>query len=166
MTRIEVPNSSQRRRSSGRGARLLFIFLSLVIVGLGLWTWLTLAWSYADGDRAGLLQKFTNRGWLCKTYEGDLAQYNIAAGGAVISAVAPQIWAFSVRDKSVAEQISKAVGHRVQLHYTEHPGVPTSCFADTRYYVDRVTVVDNGPATPDNAPMPAPAPIPAPGAAR
>jgi hypothetical protein len=149
MTRIEVPNSSSRRRSSGRGARILFVFLILLIVGFALWTWLTLAWAYADGERAGLLQKFANRGWLCKTHEGELAQYNIALGGTVVSGVAPQIWYFSVRDKAVADQISKAVGHRVQLHYTEHPGVPISCFADTRYFVDRVTVVDNAPAIPD-----------------
>jgi len=152
MTRIEVPNSSSRsRRSSGRGARMFFIFLIVLIIGVALWTWLTLAWSYADGERAGLLQKFANRGWVCKTHEGELAQFNIAVGGTVVSNVAPQIWAFSVRDAAVAEQISKAVGHRVQLHYTEHPGVPTSCFAETRYFVDRVTVVDNLPAIPDAA---------------
>jgi hypothetical protein len=128
---------------------MFIIFLIVLLVAVGLWTWLTLAWSYADGERAGLLQKFVNRGWVCKTHEGELAQYNIALGGTVVSGVAPQIWAFSVRDKAVAEQITKAVGHRVQLHYTEHPGVPTSCFAETRYYVDRVTVVDNAASIPD-----------------
>ncbi len=45
----------------------------------------------------------------------------------------------------MAADLSKAVGHRVQLHYTEHPGIPTSCFAETRYLVDRVTVTDNAP---------------------
>jgi hypothetical protein len=81
----------------------------------------------------------------------------------------PQLWDFSVRDKSVAEQLSKAVGRRVQLHYTEHPGIPTNCFADTRYFVDKVTVTDNetgtGPVPPPPASAPAPTPAPAPGAA-
>jgi len=39
----------------------------------------------------------------------------------------------------------------VQLHYTEHPGVPTSCFADTRYFVDNVSITDNEPGTPGTA---------------
>jgi hypothetical protein len=151
MTRIEVPNSSPRRGSSRRGGRVLVSILVAAVIGLALWTWLTLAWSYADGERAGLLQKFTRRGWLCKTEEGELAQYNIAVG-AVVSGVAPQLWVFSVRDEATAGELRKAVGHRVQLHYTEHPGVPTSCFADTRYYVDRVTVVDGSPAAPNAAP--------------
>ena len=111
----------------------------MLFVGTGLWTWLTLPWAYSDGTRAGVLQKFSRRGWLCKTQEGDLALYY---GGVV----PPQIWQFSVRDPAVGAQIEKAVGARVQLHYTEHPGVPSTCFADTRYFVDRVTVTDPLPA--------------------
>jgi hypothetical protein len=68
--------------------------------------------------------------------------------------ISPQLWDFSVRDKSVAAALSKAVGHRVQLHYTEHPGIPTNCFADTRFLVDRVTLTDNEPGAP-GAPSPA-----------
>ena len=160
MTRIEVPNSSPRRGGQRRGTRILFTFVVILVIGLGLWTWLTLAWSYADGERAGVLQKFARRGWICKTQEGELAQYNIASG-LVVSGVAPQIWEFSVRDPITAEALRKAVGHKVQLHYTEHPGVPTACFADTRFYVDHVTVVDNSPTAPPAA-TPVPAPVPNP----
>jgi hypothetical protein len=137
MTRIEIPNTSSRRRS-GRGMRILTILLLLVIVGAVFWSWLTLSWAYSDGERAGVLQKFSRKGWVCKTEEGEIAQY-------VVAGISPQIWQFSVRDKTVAGQLDKAVGHRVQVHYTEHPGVPSSCFADTRYYVDRVTITDNQP---------------------
>jgi hypothetical protein len=141
--------------------RMFVAFLAVIVIGFALWTWLTLAWSYGDGERAGVLQKFARRGWLCKTQEGELAQYNIASG-IVVSGVAPQIWEFSVRDANTAEQLKKAVGHKVQLHYTEHPGVPTACFADTRFYVDHVTVVDNSPAAPPiAAPVPTPVPSPA-----
>lgn len=136
MTRIEVPNNTGRRRS-GRFGRWLFIVLLLLAVGTGLWTWLSLAWAYSDGGRAGVIQKFSRRGWLCKTQEGELAQY-------VVAGVSPQLWDFSVRDPSVGAQLDKLVGHKVQLHYTEHAGVPSSCFGDTRYFVDRVTVVDTG----------------------
>src|SRR3984957_17759212 len=153
MTRIEVPGSSfrgssLRRNGPRRGARLLMIVLLLIFVGAGLWTWLTLDWAYADGERAGILQRFVRRGWLCKTQEGEIALYY--GGGQYLGpgGTSPQVWDFSVRDKSVAEQLSKAVGHRVQLHYTEHPGIPTHCFADTRFLVDRVTVTDNEPPPP------------------
>jgi hypothetical protein len=146
MTRIEVPNTTGRRRSTGSLGRWVVILLLLIIVGSGLWTWLTLAWAYAEGERAGVLQKFVRRGWICKTQEGEIALYY--GGGQYMGAgISPQLWDFSVRDKSVAADLSKAVGHRVQLHYTEHPGIPTNCFADTRFLVDRVTVTDNEPGT-------------------
>jgi hypothetical protein len=147
MTRIEVPNSSGRRRSGNRLGRWVMIVLLLVVVGSGLWTWLTLAWAYAEGDRAGVRQKFVRRGWICKTQEGEIALYY--GGGQYLGpGNSQQLWDFSVRDKGIAEQLSKAVGHRVHLHYTEHPGIPTACFADTRYFVDRVTVTDNEPVVP------------------
>jgi hypothetical protein len=150
MTRIEVPNSAGRRRSRGGFGRWLTLLLLLLVIGAGLWTWLTLAWAYAEGERAGVLQKFVRRGWVCKTQEGEIALYY--GGGQYMGAgISPQLWDFSVRDKAVAAALSKAVGHRVQLHYTEHPGIPTPCFAETRFFVDRVTVTDNEPA-------PAPAP--------
>jgi hypothetical protein len=175
MTRIEVPNSAGKRRSTGRPGRWLVTLLLLLIVGAGLWTWLTLAWAYAEGERAGVLQKFVRRGWVCKTQEGEIALY-YGGGQYMGSGTSPQLWDFSVRDKSVAADLTKAVGHRVQLHYTEHPGIPTNCFADTRYLVDRVTVTDNepgavprpsapsalgAPAAPAPA-APAPAPSPSP----
>jgi hypothetical protein len=146
MTRIEVPNSTARRRSTGRLGRWIVALLLLLVVGSGLWTWLTLAWAYAEGERAGVLQKFVRRGWLCKTREGEIALYY--GGGQYMGAgISPQLWDFSVRDEAVAAELSKAVGHRVQLHYTEHPGIPTNCFADTRFLVDRVTITDNEPGT-------------------
>ena len=113
MTRIEVPNSTGIRRSSGRLGRWLAILLLTLIVGAGLWTWLTLAWAYAEGERAGVLQKFVRRGCLCKTQEGEIALYY--GGGQYMGAgMSPQLWDFSVRDKSVAADLVKAVGHRVQ----------------------------------------------------
>ena len=119
-----------RRRRSGLG--LMLGIAILLVVALTLWSWLALAWSYSEGERAGIVQKFSVRGWLCKTYEGELAQY-------VVAGVAPQIWEFSVRDRRVADQLSRYVGQPVQLHYSEHRGLPTSCFGDTRYFVDSFT---------------------------
>ena len=113
MTPIDVPNSERRR--SGRFGRWLLILLLLLIAGGALWTWLTMAWAYAEGERAGVLQKFVRRGWVCKTREGEIALYY--GGGQYMGAsMSPQLWDFSVHDKTVAEELTKAVGHRVQLH--------------------------------------------------
>lgn len=113
-------------------------WLSLVLFGMvfivGLYTWVALHWDYSNGNRSGLLQKFSRRGWVCKTYEGELWQ-------SVMANVAPNIWNFSVREAHIARQLDSLVGRQVRLHYTEHRGVPTRCFGETNYYVDSVTVV-------------------------
>jgi hypothetical protein len=113
--------------AAARTGRWAGAFILIVLIGLGAWTWLTLSWSYSEGERAGVLQKFSKKGWLCKTYEGEIAQY-------VVSGVSPQIWYFTVRDPALAEELFKVVGHSVQLRYTEHRGIPSSCFGDTPYF--------------------------------
>src|SRR5512138_1627946 len=118
----------------GRFGRIMAMLLVLVVVIAALWTWFALSWSYSEGERAGVLQKFSKKGWICKTYEGELAQY-------VVGGVAPQIWYFSTRDDKLAQQLSAAVGDQVRLHYTEHRGVPTSCFAETPYFAEGFTKV-------------------------
>jgi len=138
MTRIEVPSSFSRRRAPRRVLRAFVLLIVLGLMGVGLWTYLSLSWAYSDGERAGILQKFARKGWLCKTYEGEIALYY--GGGQYLGpGSSPQMWDFSVRDPRVAAELDKAVGHRVQLHYTEHPGLPSACFAETRFFVDRVT---------------------------
>jgi hypothetical protein len=108
-------------------------------------------WSYSDGDRAGVLQKFSKRGWICKTWEGEIAMY-------VVGGVAPQIWEFSVRDDAVAAQLQAAVGQQVRLHYSEHRGLPTNCFGETDYFVNRVEVVGPPPFLQPPSAEPAPSP--------
>lgn len=121
-------------RSRGGFKRALLIVVAVFVVGSALWTWFALSWAYSDGDRAGVLLKFSKKGWICKTYEGQLALY-------VVGGVAPQLWDFSTRDAALAAKLSQAVGQEIQLHYREHRGVPTSCFAETRYFADGFTVV-------------------------
>lgn len=121
----------------GRGRRrLLVILVGLVVVPCLLFTLyagLTLKVAYSSGQRAGILQKFSHKGWVCKSWEGELAMTTVPG-------VAPTLWLFTVRDAAVARTMETAVGKRVVLHYTEHRGVPTSCFGDTRYYVDSVAI--------------------------
>ncbi len=84
-------------RRRGWFGRIVVVVLVLVVLLAGLWTWFSLSWAYSEGERAGVLQKFSRKGWLCKTYEGELAQY-------VVGGVAPQIWFFSTRDEKLAEE--------------------------------------------------------------
>ena len=122
-------------KRGGRLARFFGIALIVVAVLAAAWTWFSLSWAYSEGERAGILQKFSKKGWICKTYEGELAQD-------VVGGVAPQIWFFSTRDEKVAGQLSGAVGSQIRLHYTEHRGVPTSCFAETPYFAESFTRVE------------------------
>jgi hypothetical protein len=124
---------------NGRGRRWLLrlaLLVPLVAVALAaLWTWFSLSWAYSEGERAGVLQKFSRKGWICKTYEGELALY-------VVGGIAPQIWHFSTRDPEVARKLTENVGRNIRLQYTEHRGVPTNCFAETPYFAQGFTVVD------------------------
>ena len=122
--------------------------LAGVILLFVLYTWLMLSWSYSEGERAGVLQKFSKRGWVCKTYEGELAMY-------VVGGIAPQIWNFSVRDEGVVQQLQAAVGQQARLHYAEHRGLPTDCFGETDYFVTGVEVVGPPPYVQPAPPQPA-----------
>jgi hypothetical protein len=118
-----------------RFGRILLWLLLIVVAGSVAWTVFSLSWAYSEGDRAGVLQKFSKKGWICKTYEGELALY-------IVGGVAPQIWHFSARDEALAKQLSAAVGKNIQLHYTEHRGIPTSCFAETPHFARSFQVVE------------------------
>ena len=103
----------------------------LPVVGFAAWVWITLHFSYSTGERTGYVQKISNKGWVCKTWEGELAM--VTQPG-----VPPQIFEFSVRDASVAERLLKVAGQRVALTYEQHRGVPTKCFGETEYFITQV----------------------------
>ncbi len=113
----------------------------ILLLGFAAYTCFVLRWSYSDGERVGILQKLSHKGFVCKTSEGELALY-------VVAGMAPQIWSFTVRDAAVAKHLDSMLGERIRLHYTEHLGVPTNCFGDTSYYVDSASEVGSRTATP------------------
>jgi hypothetical protein len=117
-----------------KGWSIVGILLLATAFLFGLYLWIVLSWNYSDGERAGILQKLSRKGWICKTYEGELAI-------SIVPGVTPVIWDFSVRDESQVRELEAALGKRVVLHYTEHRGVPTTCFGETSYFVDRVRVM-------------------------
>ena len=119
----------------------LRVFKSFSVLVLGalalfaLYIYVALNWSYSTGERAGFLQKVSNKGWICKTWEGELSL--VAMPGA-----APEKFLFTVRDEAIAQKISAAAGKRVTLNYEQHKGLPTSCFGDTDYFVTGVTEIE------------------------
>ena len=126
-TPAHLPGQRKRRKV------LIGITVTLVIALLLFWIYagMALDWSYSEGERAGIVQKFSKKGWVCKTWEGELAMTTVPG-------VAPTLWNFTVRDPAVAKQVSDNMGRRVVLQYAEHRGVPTTCFGETPYYVDSV----------------------------
>jgi hypothetical protein len=115
--------------------RLVIALAAVILVPafiFTLWAGITLTYTYSDGTRTGYVQKLSRKGWLCKTWEGELAMTPLPG-------VAPQIFAFTVRDDSVARAINTLGGRLVQLHYREHRGVPSRCFGETNHFVDGVT---------------------------
>ena len=117
--------------------RALFYVLGLIAAAallLSLYIFVAFSWSYSEGERAGFMQKLSSKGWICKTWEGELSL--IAIPGA-----APEKFFFSVRDEAVAKQVEALMGKRVTLHYAQHKGLPTSCFGETDYFIDSVREV-------------------------
>lgn len=113
-----------------------FFFVVLAAIALfALYIFIALNWSYSTGERAGFLQKVSNKGWICKTWEGELSL--VAMPGA-----APEKFLFTVRDEAVAQKITAAAGKRVTLNYEQHKGLPTTCFGDTDYFVTGVTEIE------------------------
>ncbi len=110
---------------------LFCLLLGILLLG-ALYTWAALHWSYSDGDRAGYLQKFSKRGWICKTWEGELLLTSMP--GAI-----PEKFAFTVRDDAIAKQLEQALGKRVVLNYAQRKGVPSSCFGDSEYFIEKIS---------------------------
>jgi hypothetical protein len=143
-------------REEGLGL-VAFTILVLVVAVLlfAAYLWLMLSWSYSSGDRAGWVQKLSSKGYLCKTWEGEMAMVSLPGS-------MPEKFIFTVWDDEAAEKVRAAMGKRVTLYYEEHIWLPTRCFGETRHFVKDVKVIDETPApltVPGNdAPGPAKAP--------
>jgi len=112
-----------------------------IAIALSGYAFVVISWSYSSGERAGWVQKLSSKGWLCKTWEGEMAMVSMPG-------TTTEKFHFTVWDEDIAEQINKVMGKRVALHYEEKKGIPTSCFGETRYYITKVSVVDEIPLAP------------------
>ena len=125
-----MPTTTPQKIALGLGLAVVALIAALV-----LYVYIAMTWSYSEGERAGFLQKISKKGWVCKTWEGELSL--VAMPGA-----APEKFLFTVRDEAVAAQINAAAGKRVTLAYEQHKGLPTSCLGDTDYFVVGVREIE------------------------
>jgi hypothetical protein len=123
---VEAPAPAKKKHHR------LIIFVSLLVlipaVVIALWIWVAVGYTYASGERAGYVQKISKKGWLCKTWEGELAMANLPG-------TMPQIFTFTVRNDSIANVIEQNIGKQVSLTYEQHKGIPTTCFGETDYFI-------------------------------
>ena len=131
-------------QDGGKVIKVLTAIMVLAVLLFIAYTWLVLSWSYSNGERAGYVQKFSHKGFLCKTWEGEMALVSMPG------TVAEKFY-FTVRDDQVAQKINQFIGQRVSLVYDQHIGVPSSCFGDTQYFISAVKVVEELGFTPKPA---------------
>jgi hypothetical protein len=126
--------SASKPKHKSRLLKILLTLLILPIVVVALWIWVALGYTYSSGERAGYIQKISKKGWLCKTWEGEIAMTPLPGA-------TPQLFPFTVKSDSIAHLLEEYAGKQVSLTYEQHVGIPTSCFGDTEYFVTRVRKV-------------------------
>ena len=126
---VAAPPVAVKKRNKLLIALLVLLLIPAVIIAL--WIWVALGYTYASGERAGYVQKISKKGWVCKTWEGELAMANLPG-------TMPQIFSFTVRTDSIANLLEKNIGKQVSITYEQHRGIPTTCFGETEYFVTRV----------------------------
>jgi hypothetical protein len=131
--KVETPTvvAAPPKKKRKTALKILLVILLVPAIVIALWIWISLGYTYASGDRAGYVQKISKKGWICKTWEGELAMANLPG-------TMPQIFAFTVRSDSIAHILEQNAGKQVSLKYEQHRGIPTSCFGDTQYFVTAV----------------------------
>ena len=128
------PAPAPKRGVASRLRRTLFFSVVALALLLVAYTWFVLTWSYSRGERAGFVQKFSKKGVVVKTWEGELLMVTLPG-------VMPERWEFTVRDDAVAARINALMGKRIALSYEQHIGVPTTIFGETGYFVTSVREV-------------------------
>lgn len=113
----------------------IFTPFALLAATLAAYLWLALNWSYSKGERAGYVQKFSQKGWVIKTWEGELTL--VAVPGSM-----PEKFFFTVHSNDLAKKINTTVGKRVSIYYEQHKGLPSNWFGDTEYFAKEIKVLD------------------------
>ena len=146
---------NKEKKSTGRKIlTTLSIILGVVLVG---WFFFKFYYVFGSGVKAGELNLFVYKGYVFKTYEGRLIQagYNSKNSNATIQS---NEFNFSVKKQSVADQLERCTGKRVELHYKEYLGA-LPWRGMSKYVVDSVYSVENSRAIDESLP---PVPVEAP----
>jgi hypothetical protein len=127
-----------------RGIRKFFIWLLVIVVaGFAIYYGISNI-TYSEGSRAGTLIKISKKGYVFKTYEGELALSGV--GGYIIGpSNQGNVWAFSAKNKKVYEDLSRFEGKQVSLNYKEKMRT-FPWLGETRYFVYSVELI-NEPET-------------------
>lgn len=134
-TVVTPPIAGIPRKKRNKALIFFSILILVPAVVIALWIWVALGYTYSTGERAGYLQKISKKGWICKTWEGEIAMTPLPGA-------TPQIFAFTVRNDSIARILEANTGKQLSLTYQQHRGVPTRCFGDTEYFVSAVRLVN------------------------
>ncbi len=131
--------------------RSIVLVVLVLAAAFALYVGFEMNWSYSNGERAGWIQKFSHKGWLCKTWEGEMAM--VTMPGTV-----PEKFYFTVWNEAVVKQINESMGQRVSLSYEQKKALPTTCFGETEYWVTAVRVLPDITPVPGAVPGTSPAP--------
>jgi hypothetical protein len=132
--------STQPSKWSGavkKTKRVLRWILTLLIVFMVTFVYWKYFYTYSEGYRAGLLQKFSNKGTFFKTYEGEMILSSVSSTSNV--AIASEKFFFSVPKKELSIQFDTLQGRNVIVHYKEKNG-PVFWRGDSRYLVDSIAL--------------------------
>jgi len=117
---------------------IVIIIISIIAIFAG-WFWWKFYFTYSEGNRAGLLQKFSYKGNVFKTYEGELVLSSLTIRGT--TPLSSEKFYFSVEDESLGEKMTGYEGKRVVIHYNQKNGI-LPWRGDTEFIVDSVRLVD------------------------
>jgi len=108
----------------------------IIIVGVFFIYW-KYYYTYSEGYRAGLLQKFSSKGMMFKTYEGEMILSSVSSNSNV--ALASEKFLFTMTNKAIVRQFDTLQGNMVIVHYKQKNGrLPWQ--GDTPYLVDSVRI--------------------------
>ena len=117
--------------------KIAFWSITVIIVIISMFIYLKYEFTYSKGYRSGLLQKFSEKGMVFKTFEGEMVLSSVQSDANV--AIASEKFLFSVTDKTVAKSMEQIQGRRVVVHYMEKKGA-LPWRGDSNYIVDSIRV--------------------------
>jgi len=133
----DVKKSSLKSNLLKKTKKIFRWTITLLIVFLAAFIYWKYFHTYSEGYRAGLLQKFSNKGTFFKTYEGEMILSSVASTRDI--AIASEKFQFTLINKDLVRQFDTLQGENVIVHYRQ---MNSAVFwrGDSKYLVDSVKV--------------------------